>query len=114
MYDIKKCAHGYFFGGSSFSAGACTSCSHLACAHGHAWYGRCVKVRACRCLHELLALRHAGTCTSCSHFDAPQRLRVRQSRARLRYFKGSRVCRHDILSKEPRALPLLVPELDLT
>ena len=45
------------------------------CAHGHAWYGRCVKVRACRCLHELLALRHAGTCTSCSHFDAPQRLR---------------------------------------
>ena len=90
MYDIKKCAHGY------------------------AWYGRCVKERACRCLHELLALRHARTCTSCSHFDAPQRLGVRQSRARLRYFKGSRVCRHDILSKEPRALPLLFPQPDLT
>ena len=37
MYDIKKCAH------------------------GHAWYGRCVRVRACRCLHELLAVRHAGS-----------------------------------------------------
>ena len=39
MYDIKKCAH------------------------GHAWYGRCVKVRACRCLHELLALRRSAAST---------------------------------------------------
>ena len=65
MYDIKKCAHWY------------------------AWYGRCVKVRACRCLHELLALRHAGTCTSCSHFDAPQRLRVRQSGVCFFFWKAS-------------------------
>ena len=33
------------------------------CAHGHAWYGRCVKVRACRCLHELLALRRSAAST---------------------------------------------------
>ena len=64
------------------------------CAHGHAWCGS----GACRCLH-------AGACTSCSHLDALQRRRVRQSRARLRYFEGSRVYRHVILSKELQTLP---------
>ena len=65
------------------------------CAHGHAWYGR---LPACRC-------PHAGACASCSHFNALQRRRARQSRARLQYFEGSRVCRHVILSKELPPLP---------
>ena len=58
------------------------------CAHGHAWYGLCVQVLP-----------------SWSYFDALQRRRVRRSRARRRYFEGSRVCRHVIVSKELQTLP---------
>ena len=58
------------------------------CAHGHAWYGLCVQVLP-----------------NWSYFDALQRRRVRRSRARRRYFEGSRVCRHVILSKELQTRP---------
>ena len=41
------------------------------------------------------------------HFDARHRRRVRRSRARLRYFEGSRVCRHVISSKVLRGASLV-------